>query len=86
MIPRPGRKTLKNTAASHIADAEGRNAFEAASQARNVTAEFMALMKMKNKAYVDEIDRDDIFNFHSALRNGACVDRTVANKHTRLAL
>lgn len=85
VILKPGRKTLKDTATSYISDAEGRNALEAAAQARNVTVEFIALMKKKNKAYVDEINRDDIFTFHAVLKKRGCVDRTVSNKHTRLA-
>ena len=35
------------------------------------------------KSYVDEICREDLFDFHSALRKRGCSDRTVANKHTR---
>jgi integrase len=85
VIPKPGRKTLRETAASYISDAEGRKAHEAAAQARNVTVEFIALMKKKNKAYVDDIDRDDVFNFHAALKKRGCSDRTVSNKHARLA-
>jgi integrase len=85
VIPKPGRKTLKDTAAAYIADAEGRNANEAAEQAQLVTTEFINLMMKRKKTYVDQIDRDDIFSFHAALRKRGCGDRTVANKHTRLA-
>jgi integrase len=85
VIPKPGRKTLKDTADAYISDAEGRNAHEAAAQARNATAEFIVLMKKKKKAFVDEIDRDDIFGYHAALKNRGCGDRTVSNKHARLA-
>jgi integrase len=84
VLPKPGRKTLKDTAAAYISDAEGRNTNEAAEQARLVTAEFIDLMRKKKKAYIDEIDRDDIFSFHTAIRKRGCGDRTVANKHTRL--
>ena len=85
VISKPGRRTLKETANAYISDAEGRNAHEAAAQARNATAEFIALMKKKKKAFVDEIDRDDIFGFHAVLKNRGCSGRTVSNKHTRLA-
>ena len=85
VIAIPGRKTLKETAAAYISDAQGRNANEAAEQARLVSTEFIDLMRKRNKAYIDEIDRDDIFGFHAALRKRGCGDRTVANKHARLA-
>jgi integrase len=85
IIALPGRRTLKDTAAAYISDAEGRNANEAAEQARLVSAEFIDLMRKKQKTYVDQIDRDDIFSFHSALRKRGCADRTTANKHMRLA-
>jgi integrase len=42
-------------------------------------------MRKKRKAYVDEVDRDDVSSFHAATRKRGCGDRTVANKHTRLA-
>lgn len=85
VIPASGRKTLTDTAAAYISDAEGRNANEAAEQARLVSSEFIDLMRKKKKAFLDEIDRDDIFNFHTTLRKRGCGDRTVANKHMRLA-
>ena len=85
VIQKPGRKTLKDTASAYISDAEGRNANEAAEQARLVTSEFIDLMRKKKKTYVDEIDRDDVFSFHVSLHKRGCGDRTVANKHTRLA-
>jgi integrase len=85
VIAKPGRKSLKETAAAYISDAEGRNAIEAAEQVRLVSTEFIELMRKKKKALIDEIDRDDIFGFHAALRKRGCGDRTVANKHTRLA-
>ena len=76
------RKTLAGTAASYIKDAENRGASEAAAQARNVTDEFMRVVK---KTFVDEITREDVFAFHRALRKRGCQDRTVANKHSRAA-
>ena len=75
------RKTLAQTAASYIKDAEDRGASEAALQARSVSAEFMRMLK---KTYVDEVAREDVFRFHTVLRKRGCKDRTVANKHQRL--
>lgn len=85
VIGMPGRKTLKDTAAAYINDAQNRNANEAAEQARLVNTEFIELMRKRRKAYIDEIDRDDVFSFHEALRKRGCGDRTISNKHTRLA-
>ena len=79
--PEEKRPTLQATAAAYIRDAEQRGATEAAAQARNVTAEFLRLVR---RTYVDEIKREDIFRFHAALRKRGCEDRTVANKHQRL--
>jgi integrase len=77
----PERKSLGRSAAEYIKDAEDRQASEAAAQARNVTAEFLELIK---RTYIDEVTRDDVFRFHAALRKRGCGDRTVANKHQRL--
>jgi integrase len=42
-------------------------------------------MRKRKKAFVDEVDRDDVFTFHAELRKRGCGNRTVANKHARLA-
>jgi integrase len=76
------RRTISGSAAAYIRDAEQRGALEAAAQARSVTAEFS---KLSRRTYVDEVTRDDIFRFHTALRKRGCAERTVANKHQRLA-
>ena len=75
------RKTLKATAAAYIADAEGRGAMAAARMARSATKEFLALTK---KTFVDEVRKEDFYRFHAALRKRGCVDRTLANKHSRV--
>jgi hypothetical protein len=75
------RKTLSAAASAYISDAEQRGANEAAEQARLVTAEFIRVVRKSNW---DEILRDDVFRFHTALRNRGCEERTVANKHQRL--
>lgn len=75
------RKTVQSTAAAYIKDAERRGAMEAAAQARNVSDEFLRVVR---KVFVDEITRDDVFRFHEVLRKRRCSDRTVSNKHQRL--
>jgi integrase len=75
------RKTLSGSAVAYIRDAEQRGASEAAEQARQVTDEFMRVV---HKTYLDEVGRDDVFRFHSALRKRGCEERTVANKHQRM--
>lgn len=75
------RKSLLSTSMAYIKDAERRGAMEAAAQARNVSDEFLRVVR---KIFVDEIARDDVFRFHEALRKRRCSDRTVANKHQRL--
>jgi len=81
-VDKEDRQTLARTAVAYIRDAEQRRAMEAAEQARLVSEEFRKLLN--RKTYVDEITRDDIFRFHTALRKRGCSDRTVANKHQRL--
>ena len=81
-VDKEDRQTLAKTAAAYIRDAQQRGAMEAADQARLVNEEFRKLLN--RKTYVDEITRDDIFRFHTALRKRGCSDRTVANKHQRL--
>jgi len=75
------RTSLSSAASEYIHDAEQRGAMEAADQARLVTAEFIQVVR---KSFIDEITRDDVFRFHSALRKRGCEERTVANKHQRL--
>ena len=75
------RKTLKEAAKEYIEYTDGKQATEAAEQARNVTDEFM---KIARRTFVDEVTRGDVLKFHQALRKRGCSDRTVANKHARL--
>jgi len=82
IVEAPVSRSLRATAAAYIKNAEKRRAFEAALQARLVTTEFMKIVKCVN---VDEVSQDDIFRYHEWLRKNQCGDRTVANKHARLA-
>lgn len=82
IVEAPVSKSLRATAAAYIKNAEKRRAFEAARHARLVTAEFMKIVRCVN---VDEVSQDDIFKYHEWLRKNQCGDRTVANKHARLA-
>ncbi len=77
------RKTLKDVAAAYI-DHKLKCGFnEAADQAVLVTAEFLRLVKCTR---IDEVTQEDFFRYHQWLRkNHQCGDRTVANKHMRLA-
>lgn len=78
----PGRVSLSTKAREFIRDAEKRGAKVAADVNRLVTTEFLRVVK---KSYADEICREDIFDFHAALRKRGCSDRTVSNKHARIA-
>lgn len=75
-------RTLKATAAAYIDNALKRGANEAAAQARLVSEEFLRQVKVPN---VDQVTQDHIFQYHDWLRKNRCGDRTVANKHMRLA-
>jgi integrase len=75
-------KTLKATAAAYIDNAVKRGANEAAEQARLVSEEFLRLVKVSK---VDQVTQDDVFAYHQWLRKNQCGDRTVSNKHMRLA-
>jgi integrase len=76
------RATLAASAFAYIQDAEMRGASEAAAQARLVTDEFQ---RMTGRVWLDEVRREDVLKFHTALRARGCSPRTVANKHARLA-
>jgi hypothetical protein len=78
----PGRVNLPAKAREFVRDAEQRGAMVAADVNRLVTSEFMRIVK---KSYADEICREDVLDFHAALRKRGCSDRTVANKHARIA-
>lgn len=77
----PGRVNLLAKAREFVRDAEQRGANVAADVNRLVTSEFLRIVK---KSYADEIRREDLFDFHAALRKRGCSDRTVANKHARI--
>jgi len=77
----PGRVSLAAKAREFIRDAEQRGAMVAADVNRLVTTEFLRIVK---KTYGDEIRREDLFDFHAALRKRGCADRTIANKHARV--
>jgi integrase len=76
------RVNLAEMARAFIRDAEQRGALSAADVNRQVTEEFLRIVK---KTFLDDIRRDDIFAFHEALRKRGCSDRTIANKHVRMA-
>jgi integrase len=82
VVEAPEGKSLKATAAAYIDNALKRGANEAAAQARLVTNEFLRLVKLTN---VDEVTQDHIFQYHNWIRKNQCSDRTVSNKHMRLA-
>lgn len=75
------RIRLADTAAAYIDDCHKRNALEAEQQARLVTAEFMAAVKLK---FVDEVTRDSILTFDQSLRDMGRARRTIKNKRQRL--
>jgi integrase len=77
----PSRVSLAAKTREFIRDAGQRGAMVAADVNRLVTAEFLRVVK---KAYADEIRREDLFDFHAALRKRGCADRTIANKHARV--
>jgi integrase len=77
-----GRVSLARKAQEFIRDAEQRGAMVAARMNRLVTSEFLRAVK---KSYVDEVRRSDIFDFHETIRKRGAADRTIANKHMRVA-
>lgn len=76
------RISLVRKAHEFVRDAEQRGAMEAAKVNRLVTSEFLRATK---KTFVDEIRREDLFDFHAAIRKRGSSDRTLANKHIRAA-
>jgi integrase len=76
------RASLARKAREFVRDAERRGALSAADMNRRITEEFLRTAK---KTYVDEIRREDLFDFHAALRKRGSADRTVANYHMRTA-
>jgi len=82
VVELPESKTLKATAAAYIDNAAKRGALEAAEQARLVSGEFLRLVRATK---IDQVTQDDIFAYHEWLRKNQCGDRTVSNKHMRLA-
>lgn len=75
-------KTLRATAAAYIENKLKFDFKEAAAQAMLVSAEFLRVVKCTR---IDEVTQDDFFRYHEWLRKNQCGDRTVANKHARLA-
>lgn len=82
VVELPESNTLRATAAAYIDNAVKRGANEAAEQARLVSAEFLRLVKVSK---IDQVTQNDIFAYHEWLRKNQCGNRTVSNKHMRLA-
>jgi integrase len=78
----PESNTLRAVFAAYIDNKLKSGFTEAAEQARLVSGEFLRLVKC---ARIDEVTQEDFFRYHQWLRRNQCGDRTVANKHTRLA-
>jgi integrase len=77
----PGRKYLRREANAYVQDRKNAGAMEAARKSENVLDEFVAT---SGRTFVDEVTRQDIFNYHAFLRKQGREDRTIAEKHTRL--
>jgi integrase len=77
----PGRKYLRREANRYIQDRKDAGAMEAAQKSENVLEEFILT---SGRTFVDEITRQDIFDYHAYLRKQWRTDRTIAEKHTRL--
>lgn len=75
------RQTLKIAADTFVADSIARGTTESHLVARVAIDEFL---KGTPKVYVDEIHRNDVLQYHAALRKRGMSDRTVANKDARL--
>src|ERR1035437_116441 len=82
VVEPPESKTLRATAAAYIDNAVKRGANEAAEQARLVSEEFLRLVKASK---IDQVTQNDIFAYHEWLRKNQCGDRTVSDRHMRLA-
>lgn len=77
----PGRKYLRREANLYIEDRKNARAMEAAAKAENVLSEFIAV---SGRTFVDEVTKQDIFDYHAYLRKQGREDRTIHEKHTRL--
>ena len=75
------RKTLRQSGQDYVDDCEARGAGEAAVKSGRVTEEFIQVTK---RQFWDEITRQDVLKFHTAMRKRGCSDRTIANAHDRL--
>lgn len=77
----PGRKYLRREANAYIQDRKNAGAMEAARKSENVLDEFIAI---SGRTFVDEVTKQDIFDYHAYLRKQGREDRTLSEKHTRL--
>jgi integrase len=75
------RKYLRRQANLYIQDRKNQGALEAARQAEGVTEHFIA---SSGKTYIDEVTKDDVYDYLASLRKQGNSDRTVANKYARL--
>jgi integrase len=81
LVEQEGRKNLRKEADLYIKDLENAGKKEALRQARHALAEFIPSTK---KTFIDELKKDDFYDFYAALRKRGCSPRTVANKDQRL--
>jgi integrase len=85
-VVRPEHETklavLRRAVAAYISDCKKRNAMEAARDATVVLTEFTSICK--GITYTKSITRQNILDWHAALRDKGNSDRTIHNKHARL--
>lgn len=75
------RQTIRKAAEVFIADSIARGTTESHKVARVAIDEFLGVT---SKEYVDQIDRNDVLQYHASLRKRGMSARTVANKDARL--
>ena len=82
VVEQEGRKNLRKEADLYVKDRENAGRMEASRQAKNALDEFIGCTK---KTFIDELKKDDVYNFHAVLRKRGLTPRTIANKHQRLS-
>lgn len=81
IVEEPGRKYIRREATRYKQDRENAGFTEAARRAVNVTEEFLAVSR---KIFLDEITKQDVYDYQEKLRDRGCAPRTVANNYDRL--
>lgn len=79
-------ENVTTSAKKYVNDLRGRNcAGSTVDYTERITGEFISVLRRKNKSRLDQITRQDFFDFYAKLRDRELTERTIHTAHSRVA-